>query len=149
MNSRGKPLTMFEHFKAELEREIRNYDEHAADRVISKIDCTWTDLLWRYRNGDSETAEDNIIDDEFLHYFRFVCDVICYKEGESPQGNSNDEFSLLQKYFTVKNEHVTNNIETLEKFFDCWCNIPPNRETYKYCVIIIHIINLFCNRRSE
>lgn len=124
MNSRGKPLTMFEHFKAELEREIRNYDEHAADRVISKIDCTWTDLLWRYRNGDSETAEDNIIDDEFLHYFRFVCDVICYKEGESPQGNSNDEFSLLQKYFTVKNEHVTNNIETLEKFFDCWCNIP-------------------------
>ena len=100
MNSRGKPLTMFEHFKAELEREIRNYDEHAADRVISKIDCTWTDLLWRYRNGDSETAEDNIIDDEFLHYFRFVCDVICYKEGESPQGNSNDEFSLLQKYFT-------------------------------------------------
>lgn len=124
MNSRGKPLTMFEHFKAELEREIRNYDEHAADRVISKIDCTWTDLLWRYRNGDSETAEDNIIDDEFLHYFRFVCDVICYKEGESPQGNSNDEFSLLQKYFTVKNEHVTNNIETLEEFFDCWCNIP-------------------------
>lgn len=27
MNSRGKPLTVFEHFKAELEREIRALDE--------------------------------------------------------------------------------------------------------------------------
>lgn len=27
MNSRGKPLTVFEHFKAELEREIRTLDE--------------------------------------------------------------------------------------------------------------------------
>lgn len=124
MNSRGKPLTMFEHFKAELEREIRIYDESVADRVISKIDCAWTDLLWLYRNGGSETEEDNTIDDEFLRYFRFVCDVICYREGEYPQGRSSDEFSLIQRYFSAKNENATKNIEVLERFFDCWCNIP-------------------------
>lgn len=40
MNSRGKPLTVFEHFKAELEREIRALDEkngqNTADRIVGK-----------------------------------------------------------------------------------------------------------------
>lgn len=123
MNSRGKPLTLFEHFKAELEREIRSIDEKAAERVIGKIDRTWTDLLWRYRNGNSGNANDNIIDDEFLHYFKFICDIICYRKGLSPQGFSNDEFDLLQRYFAASNEDTLVNIKTLEAFFDCWCGI--------------------------
>lgn len=124
MNSRGKPLTQFEHFKAELEREIRKLDEEIAERVIGKIDCSWTDLLWKYRNGENGTIDDNIIDDEFLRYFKFICDVICYWNGESPQGKSNDEFALIQRYFSSKNKNTLENIKTLESFFDCWCNIP-------------------------
>lgn len=124
MNSRGKPLTQFEHFKAELEREIRKLDEEIAERVIGKIDCSWTDLLWKYRNGGNGTIDDNIIDDEFLRYFKFICDVICYWNGESPQGKSNDEFALIQRYFSSKNKNTLENIKTLESFFDCWCNIP-------------------------
>lgn len=124
MNSRGKPLTLFEHFKAELEREIRSIDEKTADRVIGKIDRNWTDLLWGYRNSDSGTSDDNITDDEFLRYFKFICDVICYRGGESPQGKSSDEFDLLQRYFSSKNDNALKNIETLESFFDCWCDIP-------------------------
>ena len=34
MNSRGKPLTQFEHFKAELERKIRRIDENLANRIM-------------------------------------------------------------------------------------------------------------------
>lgn len=124
MNSRGKPLTMFEHFKAELEREIKAINEKTAARVIAKIDRGWTDLLWHYRDGGSGTADDIITDDEFLRYFKFVCDIICYRGGESPQGKSNDEFDLLQRYFSAKNPNAIQNVETLEKFFDCWCNIP-------------------------
>lgn len=124
MNSRGKPLTLFEHFKAELERKMRNFNKNTAERIISKIDRTWTDLLWGYRNGESGTADDNIIDDEFLRYFKFICDIICYRGGESPQEKSNDEFDLLQRYFSIKNDNVQKNIATLESFFDCWCNIP-------------------------
>jgi hypothetical protein len=45
MNSRGKPLTQFEHFKAELERELRKIDEPTAKRIIKKIDLDWTDML--------------------------------------------------------------------------------------------------------
>ena len=129
MNSRGKPLTLFEHFKAELEREIRALDEKTgnknADRIVAKIDKAWTDLLWRYRNsGSGDAADDNIIDDEFLRYFKFICDIICYRSGKSPQGYSNDVFELLHLYFSCNDEtNSTKNIATLESFFDCWCNI--------------------------
>ncbi len=124
MNSRGKPLTLFEHFKAELEREIRSMDENLANRIMGKIDREWTDLLWEYRNSGGDSSEDNIIDDEFLRYFKFICDVICYRKDESPLGRSNDEFDLLQRYFSSKCPDAIKNIETMEKFMDCWCSIP-------------------------
>jgi len=127
MNSRGKPLTNFEHFKAELEREIRALDEKTggenAERIISSIDKTWTDLLWNYHNGNSGDSNDNIIDDEFLRYFKFVCDIICYRNGKSPQGFSSDSFDLLHQYFSADGEDTLTNITTLEAFFNCWCNI--------------------------
>ena len=119
MNSRGKPLTLFEHFKAELEREIRALDENSANRIIEKIDKEWTELLWNYRNSGT----DNIIDDEFLRYFRFVCDIICYRKGKSPQSYDSDVFNLLSEYFSAEKEDAAANIDTLESFFDCWCNI--------------------------
>ena len=128
MNSRGKPLTLFEHFKAELEREIRALDEKTskkiAERIISSIDKTWTDLLWNYRNGSTGSADDNIIDDEFLRYFKFICDIICYRNGKSPQGYSSDVFDLLHLYFSAQDANTPANIATLEAFFNCWCNIP-------------------------
>lgn len=127
MNSRGKPLTVFEHFKAELEREIRTLDEkygqNTAERIVGKIDRSWTDLLWKYRSSGSNDADDNIIDDEFLRYFKFVCDIICYRNGQSPQGYSSDIFDLLHLYFSADEEKAVANIATLEAFFDCWCKI--------------------------
>ncbi len=148
MNSRGKPLTQFEHFKAELERQIRLVDENLAADIIKKIDCKWTDLLWSYRSKEScdnkdptkgpvkdpaenpakdatkKSDEDVITDDEFLRYFKFVCDIICYKKGESQQSKSDDEFDLLQRYFSPGSDEFMQNIKTLESFFDCWCDIP-------------------------
>lgn len=114
MNSRGKPLTQFEHFKAELERDLRKINETTAKRIIRKIDIDWTDMLWRYR------GDDNVIDDEFLHYFKFICDIICYQNGGTTQGKSNDEFDLLNEYFSMQNENVLANIQMLEEYFDCW-----------------------------
>ena len=117
MNSRGKPLTQFEHFKAELERKISLVDKDLSQRILSKIDREWTELLWQYRDKDNG----NVIDDEFLRYFKFICDIICYKNGNSPQGKSHDEFDLLNEYFTGHKDDVIKNIEILESYFDCWC----------------------------
>ena len=123
MNSRGKPLTQFEHFKAELERCIQAADKTVSERVARKIDRDWTDMLWRYRDVGSGNKEDAIIDDKFLRYFRFICDVLCYQRGESPQGKSFDEFDLLVEYFTGDPGQVLKNVDTMESYFDCWYNI--------------------------
>lgn len=92
MNSRGKPLTQFEHFKAEFEHSLEKVNKSACKRVINKIDREWTDLLWPYR------GENNIVDDEFLRYFRFICDILCYKKNGSPK--ITDEFDLVKEYFS-------------------------------------------------
>ena len=123
MNSRGKPLTKFEHFKAELERCIHVVDATTSEHIMRKVDCDWTDLLWRYRDSGVGGAEDLITDDEFLNYFQFVCDVLCYQDGASPQGRGSGEFDLLDTYFSGDKERVLGNVATLESYFDCWCAI--------------------------
>ena len=116
MNSRGKPLTTFEHFKAELEHELKQVNEIICKRVMRKIDINWTDMLWNYR------GDDNVIDDEFLRYFRFVCDIICYRNGGTMQGKRPSEFDLLDEFFSAKNEAAEDNILLVESFYDVWCN---------------------------
>lgn len=130
MNSRGKPLSQFEHFKAEFEKQLKLVDETIAKRIGLKIDREWTDLLWPYRNSGTNDDNDNTTDDEFLRYFIFVCNIICYREGGSPK--SNDEFDLVKEFFTIQGhteEQITEskarilaNAKTLELFFDCWLN---------------------------
>lgn len=117
MNSRGKPLTQFEHFKAELERNLREFDPNVAYRILEKIDVAWTDMLWEYKD------DNKLVDDEFLRYFRFICDVLCYRLDGSPQGKSDDEFDLLKEYFGSESKTISENITVLEQFFDCWVNI--------------------------
>ena len=116
MNSRGKPLTQFEHFKAEFEKQLKLADIEIAKRIGAKIDKEWTDLLWKYRNDS-----DNTTDDEFLRYFIFICNIICYKNGGSPK--TSDEFELVKEFFSIQGDNkaqVINNAITLESFFDCW-----------------------------
>lgn len=113
MNSRGKPLTQFEHFKAEYERTLNELDKDYSKSIIQKIDHQWTDLLWPYKD------EGNIIDNSFLRYFRFICDIICYKGGGRP--TVSDEFELIKLYFT--GEDSLDNAFTIEKYFDCWFKI--------------------------
>lgn len=117
MNSRGKPLTLFEHFKAELEHELEKYDLETSKRIIRKMDSEWTDLLWEYRKYD------NTLGKLFLRYFHFVCDVICYKNNDTTQGKSIDEFDLIKEYFSGDDKAVSERINILERFFDCWVSL--------------------------
>jgi hypothetical protein len=83
MNARGKPLTVFENFKAKLEQFIQSYDQpwpyyqlafsegdvDGYEYFIHKIDTSWADLFWPYRNAYSE---DNTFDDELMNFFRLI-----------------------------------------------------------------------------
>lgn len=114
MNSRGKPLTQFEHFKAELEGAIKSVDEEIANRISRKIDLTWTDMLWPYR-GDNQ-----IIDDEFVRYFHFICDLINYMT-DSPL--IDNPFEMVKQMFSKSNHNAKENILYIEKLFDCWSSV--------------------------
>lgn len=75
MNARGKPLTHFENFKAQLEKQIQSYQgewpvyqfNFSSDPVtgyeyfIHKIDTDWTEIFWAYRNKISNTYDDELM----------------------------------------------------------------------------------------
>lgn len=126
MNSRGKPLTQFEHWKAEFELALKEVDESMSKRISQKIDMNWTDLLWPYR--DSQTGDeqaDAVIDDEFLHYVHFVADIIRFKNGE---GEIEKDFDIIDELFSAKCENARENAEYLERLFDVWAEAQPRDE---------------------
>lgn len=57
MNARGKPLTNFENFKADLVSFLEHRNGTVADRISRKLDTTWTDLFWKNRSADKGVDE--------------------------------------------------------------------------------------------
>jgi hypothetical protein len=114
MNSRGKPLTEFEHFKAEFEKIIKAVSADLYDEFIKKVDVDWVDMLWKYR------GDDNLIDDEFMRYYRFVTEMICYDQSISIVDN---DFDLANSVYGLENEKAIDNLKFLFNAFDCWKNL--------------------------
>lgn len=100
MNSRGKPLTDFEHFKAELGKYTKEHKD-----FIFKVDTTWTNLLWTYRNqgndDNKDYYEDNGLDSMFLKLIRAYLIVTGIKDGlfEFNNVENLDDFQLLNIVF--------------------------------------------------
>ena len=84
MNARGKQLTSFENFKANLEQHISDLKDAALDnyKLISdagevavsirgyfshKIDTDWANLFWEFRN-----TKDNTYDVQLMNFIRVV-----------------------------------------------------------------------------
>mgnify|MGYP002795028534 CR=1 FL=1 len=71
MNARGKPLTDFENFKAKFEKLLKTFDKLnntvLAPYFEDKIDTTWTDVFWAFRN-----KQDHLFDKEFMNFIRVV-----------------------------------------------------------------------------
>lgn len=112
MNSRGKPLTEFEHFKAEWEHHIGISDKEAADELGRKIDMEWTDLLWPYKGAN------NVIDDEFVRFYKYLCAVIYYKKYPE-ESIPTDIFRLTKALFNDKgDDEKMKNLEFIAETFD-------------------------------
>lgn len=121
MNSRGKPLTDFENFKARFEKLLADAaDPVTFQRIIRKIDGPWTDVLWRFDGGD------DLIDDEFLRYFEFVVEV-CEWRDRSPVQNA----TLLERAASVfggGNMNRDKHLAFLEHSFDTWVDVDVDAE---------------------
>lgn len=117
MNSRGKPLTQFEHFKAEFEKLIKPVSKKLYDEFILKVDISWVDMLWKYRDAQ------NGIDDRFMKYYRFITESLCYEKDIQIIENDFDLAALIYGY---ENINAKENLEFLFNSFDCWLKIENN-----------------------
>jgi hypothetical protein len=108
MNSRGKPLTAFENFKAHFEATLKNRHPQEADHFAKNVDTEWTDTLWHYRGAD------NLIDEEFMRYFRFVTEVCGWQDFKHDEKLSTD--LLAERVYGTSIEHL----KFLFQAFDTW-----------------------------
>lgn len=109
MNSRGKPLTDFETFKARFVQAIEPPERASA--VAYKLDGAWSDILWPFHGGD------NIVDDEFLHYIEFLVDVGEWRTRVSSQGNL---LARATRLLGGSAEDAQTSLDFFERAFDTW-----------------------------
>lgn len=115
MNSRGKPLTSFENFKAQFSSLLSSKETNYVtlklnyqDTTVTyqqyfafKIDSVWMDLFWSYR-----TKVDSNIDDCIYRFINFSAEFLFYKN--NPKTLSSDikiDFEFLNKIF-LKKENI-------------------------------------------
>lgn len=111
MNSRGKPLTPFENFKARFEATLKELDPDRAKVFAHKIDGDWSDLLWPIHGGD------NIVDDEFMRYLEFVAELCEWREGRLEDGAVGRRMRSL---FALDNPRANEHLDFLFQAFESW-----------------------------
>lgn len=105
MNSRGRPLTEFENFKAELEALLHKnpaIDPAAVKTFAEKIDTDWADLFWEYckeqieiaRSGEIDSKD--LVDHKFMRYLRFLLEVRAWQRGHAVQSKESDLQALMR-----------------------------------------------------
>lgn len=109
MNSRGKPLTPFENFKARFEKALEGSPR--AEEFADRVDGAWSDIMWRYRgSGD-------IVDDEFFRYFKFVTETAEWRSGKTGGGRLEVR---AERAFGPDNSEDSENLDFLFQAFDAW-----------------------------
>lgn len=111
MNSRGKPLTPFENFKARFEHAIAWAGDRATE-FDHRVDGSWSDILWRLRGYD------DIVDDKFLRYFQFITDICQWRAGQLPGGVRLETRAL--RLFGTAGQQAGESLEFLFHAFDTW-----------------------------
>lgn len=138
MNSRGKPLTPFENFKAIFSQLLNddktNYFKERIDFKGSEItyqqyfafniDGKWVDLFWDYRKVSDKGLDENI-----LNFFYYVAEMLHYKKNKDDNFTKNFE-SLKTVYahkenvdFLFKSLDFLSSVNGIDLFFnELFCN---------------------------
>ena len=109
MNSRGKPLTPFENFKACFEQSLTEMAPARARKFADRVDGAWSDMLWPMRGTD------NVIDDEFMRYLDFIAEVCAWREGHASKESST---ARADAAFGAGNPDASANLDLLFAAFD-------------------------------
>lgn len=113
MNSRGKLLTPFEHFKAEFGEILNHAGRELADRFAEKIDGKWLDVFWDRKSGDTT-------DEQILRYFHFVTDVCQWRADQLADG---DTFSLAERFRKFDIQELESSVRFVFRAFNIWTGV--------------------------
>ncbi|WP_337966830.1 DUF262 domain-containing protein [uncultured Flavobacterium sp.] len=138
MNSRGKPLTPFENFKAifskllndkttdyfELKRDYKEQQITYQQYFAFNVDGRWVDLFWNYRNTTEKELDQNI-----LTFFYYIAEMQHYKKNKDENFDKNLE-SLKTVYghkenvdFLFDSLDLLSSLKDVRSFFDeLFCN---------------------------
>ena len=114
MNSRGKPLSEFENFKAEFEKEL-------SQEIKAKLDNAWLDLFWGLKDSDNLSS----VDKRYMAFFNRVASnfyVLNIKDTKEAKDFDFDKFNALDtlEFFSSNKNNVNNVIKILDEL----CEVP-------------------------
>ena len=111
MNARGKPLSEFENFKAEFEKEL-------SQDIKAKLDNEWLDLFWGLKDSDKESVDLSSVDKRYMAFFDGVAlNFAIFKQGIKDVKETKI-FKTLD--FFLNNKEI---IEYTTKILNELCNI--------------------------
>lgn len=111
MNARGKPLSEFENFKAEFEKEL-------SQDIKAKLDNEWLNLFWGLKDSDKKGIDLSSVDKRYMAFFEGVAlNFAIFKQGIKDVKETKN-FKTLD--FFLNNKKT---IEYTTKILDELCNI--------------------------
>ncbi|MFV0366309.1 MAG: DUF262 domain-containing protein [Mangrovibacterium sp.] len=132
MNSRGKPLTEFEYFKASFAEIISNAKQRR--RFEESIDGKWIDTVWHIiLNSQSLTDEDDIaltVDNSFLNLFNFITWIIAFKKELKDQNDSRYKNTVVSTELLKTIYSDTKNQNFLFDTLDAICKQEQENPTF-------------------
>lgn len=136
MNARGKPLTNFENFKAEVIKWVsENVSKEESIRIASKFDNEWTDIFWENGLGKSVHNVDELFFAFFNRiYYQYVVTERNSEEFVLSEKNS-DKNSEYRLFSGSKNKHEKNSgdkfvtFQSLEPYTSRLKKVPTSLET--------------------
>lgn len=94
LNSRGRPLTDFENFKARFIDRIKKIDGHLEREFSQNIDTKWTDVIWN--------IDKNAFDTNFLNLF----EIVLINNLDSLDYSKRDNWTLEIDFETIEISHI-------------------------------------------
>ena len=94
LNSRGRPLTDFENFKARFIDRIKKIDGRLEREFSQNIDTKWTDVIWN--------IDKNAFDTNFLNLF----EIVLINNLDSLDYSKRDNWTLEIDFETVEISHI-------------------------------------------
>ena len=121
MNSRGKPLTDFEIFKARFGAKLEQFSPSKAREFAHLIDGSWLDIFWTaLAKGTEEPPAAAEVDAAILRYMRYLADFVDAREGgRIAEGDSEADVCLR----VFGDEASDTRLDRLFRAFNFWSNV--------------------------